>query len=78
MVASATADARTKHKSARAVASTVTTTDDSFECDTCGTVVPFEEARRSETMGNLDPKKWQTLCCPECGNRLKTVFVGGE
>ncbi|WP_170977234.1 hypothetical protein [Halorussus salinisoli] len=56
----------------------MTTTDDSFECDTCGTVVPFEEARRSETMGNLDPKKWQTLCCPECGNRLKTVFVGGE
>lgn len=50
--------------------------DDSYECDTCGEVVAFEDARRRETIGGLDPTKWQTLCCPECGNRLKTVFVG--
>jgi uncharacterized protein (UPF0212 family) len=29
-------------------------------------------------MGDLDPTKWQTLCCPHCGNRLKTVFVADE
>jgi hypothetical protein len=29
-------------------------------------------------MGGLDPDKWQTLCCPDCGSRLKTVFVGLE
>ena len=29
-------------------------------------------------MGNLDPETWQTLSCPHCSNRLKTVFVGGE
>ena len=51
---------------------------DTDECGTCGAVVAFEDARRTETMGNLDPTKWQTLCCPNCGNRLKTVFVGGE
>jgi DNA-directed RNA polymerase subunit RPC12/RpoP len=51
---------------------------DSFECDTCGREVAVEEARRSETIGDLDPSKWQTLCCPHCGSRLKTVFVGNE
>ena len=49
---------------------------DAIECDTCGAAVPPEEARRAETMGGLDPTKWQTLCCPECGGRLRTVFVG--
>lgn len=56
----------------------MTTDEDPFECDTCGATVAFEEARRAETFGDLDPTKWQTLCCPECGNRLKTVFVGDE
>ncbi|EMA34445.1 hypothetical protein [Natronobacterium lacisalsi] len=52
--------------------------DESVECEGCGAVVPFEDARRAETMGDLDPTKWQTLCCPHCGSRLKTVFVGDE
>jgi DNA-directed RNA polymerase subunit RPC12/RpoP len=52
--------------------------DESFECATCGAVVTAGEARRTETMGGLDPATWQTLCCPECGSRLKTVFVGDE
>lgn len=51
--------------------------DDLF-CDTCEQSVDREEAVRTETLGGLDPKKWQTLCCPSCGNRLKTVFVGDE
>lgn len=50
--------------------------DDQLECATCEAEVPFEEARRTETYGGLDPDKWQTLCCPHCGNRLKTAFVG--
>lgn len=54
------------------------TRGDTFECDTCGAVVALEDARRTETVGDLDPTKWQTLCCPTCGNRLKTVFVGDE
>lgn len=51
-------------------------TDGSLECETCKTTVAFEDARRRKTMGGLDPTKWQTLCCPDCGSRLKTVFVG--
>ena len=53
-------------------------TDEILQCETCGTGVSREEARRTKTMGDLDPSKWQTLCCPNCGNRLKTVFVGDE
>lgn len=49
---------------------------DPLECDRCGAVVDPSEATRSETMGDLDPEKWQTLNCPHCGERLKTVFVG--
>jgi len=37
-----------------------------------------ESAVRRETYGPLDPEKWQTFCCPDCGRRLKTVFVGAE
>jgi exosome complex RNA-binding protein Csl4 len=51
---------------------------DSFECDTCGTTADRETAIRTKTMGGLDETKWQTLCCPNCGARLKTVFVGDE
>jgi hypothetical protein len=46
-----------------------------YDCE-CGARVRREAARRTETYGGLDPTKWQTLCCPACGRRLKTVFVG--
>jgi DNA-directed RNA polymerase subunit RPC12/RpoP len=52
--------------------------DDSLHCDTCDATVDVTDARRSETYGDLDPTRWQTLCCPHCGSRLQTVFVGGE
>lgn len=45
-------------------------------CEQCRLSVGRDKATRTETMGNLDPEKWQTLCCPSCGQRLKTVFVG--
>jgi Zn finger protein HypA/HybF involved in hydrogenase expression len=51
---------------------------DTIQCDTCGAAVAVDEARRTETYGGLDPDTWQTLCCPTCGSRLKTVFVGDE
>ncbi|ADB59350.1 hypothetical protein Htur_0452 [Haloterrigena turkmenica DSM 5511] len=54
----------------------MTATDGPFECDTCDADVRFEEARRTKTMGGLDPATWQTLCCPHCGSRLQTVYVG--
>lgn len=54
------------------------TVPETMPCDTCDRAVRFVEATRTETMGDLDRTKWQTLCCPHCGNRLKTVFVGGE
>ncbi|WP_246998051.1 hypothetical protein [Halosolutus gelatinilyticus] len=40
------------------------------------TAIAFEGTRRTKTIGGLDPTKWQTLCSPNCGVRLKTVFVG--
>lgn len=51
---------------------------DRLECDTCERTVAGEDAIRRETMGDLDPTKWQTLCCPHCGTRLKTVLVADE
>lgn len=51
-------------------------TDGPFECENCERTIAFEDARRMETMGGLDSTKWQTLCCPHCGTRLKTVYVG--
>ncbi|WP_440766937.1 hypothetical protein [Natronorubrum sp. DTA7] len=50
--------------------------DGPFDCDGCGAAVALEDARRTKTMGGLDPAKWQTLCCPDCGSRLRTVYVG--
>lgn len=49
-----------------------------YECSTCGERFSRAEAIRSEPMGGLDPSVWQTLNCPVCGNRVKTVFVGDE
>lgn len=49
-----------------------------FYCETCERNVSREAVVRTETMGDLDPEKWQTFCCPDCGNRLQTVFVGDE
>ncbi len=53
-------------------------TDDVYECDACGASVPVDAAIRSETYGDLDPTKWQTLNCPRCKERLATVYVGDE
>jgi hypothetical protein len=49
-----------------------------LHCDTCDADVSRADATRTETYGGLDSDRWQTLCCPNCGSRLKTVFVGGE
>ncbi|WP_276260253.1 hypothetical protein [Haloglomus litoreum] len=51
---------------------------DSFHCGTCDREIDREAATRTETFADLDPTKWQSLCCPDCGQRLKTVFVGLE
>lgn len=52
--------------------------EDVLVCETCDRSVKRAESRRTETYGGLDPEKWQTLCCPHCGSRLETVFVGRE
>lgn len=44
-------------------------------CDNCGAHVERSDASPCGTMGDLDPERWQTLCCPDCGARLETVFV---
>lgn len=49
--------------------------DDTLRCEPCERPVDREAAIRTETMGDLDPTTWQTLCCPSCGRRLKTVLV---
>jgi len=48
------------------------------ECDTCGRSVSVEDAIRRATFGDLDTDRWQTLCCPDCGARLRTIFVGPD
>jgi Zn finger protein HypA/HybF involved in hydrogenase expression len=52
--------------------------DETLHCEQCETSIRRDAATRTETYGNLDPEKWQTLCCPTCGHRLKTIFVGRE
>ncbi|PSQ04307.1 hypothetical protein BRC92_04865 [Halobacteriales archaeon QS_4_69_31] len=47
-------------------------------CDTCEREVDRAEATRTETYGDLDASRWQTLCCPARGSRLETVFVADE
>jgi DNA-directed RNA polymerase subunit RPC12/RpoP len=51
---------------------------ETYRCAACGAEVTRDEAIRGETMAGLDPAKWQTLSCPDCGSRLQTVFVGDE
>lgn len=51
---------------------------DSFHCDTCNRNVALDDAIRTETIADLDPSTWQSLCCPDCGRKLQTVFVGQE
>jgi len=48
---------------------------DDLHCDTCDCAVAREEATRSETCADLNPKRCQALWCPDCGRKLKTVFV---
>lgn len=48
--------------------------DEELYCETCERAIDRAEARRTETYGDLDPDRWQTLCCPACGKRLRTVF----
>jgi Zn finger protein HypA/HybF involved in hydrogenase expression len=52
--------------------------EEEFRCDTCDRRVGRAETTRASTYGGLDSDRWQTLCCPHCGSRLKTVFVGRE
>jgi hypothetical protein len=51
---------------------------ETLHCETCDRHVDHSAATRTETYGDLDSDRWQTLCCPECGTRLETVFVGLE
>ena len=53
-------------------------TESDLFCDTCKRGVSREEANVCGTIGDLDPDRWQTLCCPHCGARLKTVFVDSD
>jgi endogenous inhibitor of DNA gyrase (YacG/DUF329 family) len=47
-------------------------------CASCGRQVARADAIRTETYGDLDADRWQTLCCPACGRRLETVFRAPE
>lgn len=47
---------------------------DELYCEVCERAVDRGAATRTETYGDLDPATWQTLCCPDCGRRLRTVF----
>ncbi len=49
-----------------------------FYCEACDRSVEYDAAIRRQTVGGLDPEKWQMFCCDRCGNRLETVFVGDE
>ncbi|MFC7096731.1 hypothetical protein [Halobaculum marinum] len=56
----------------------MTASGDTYTCGECGAEFPESDATRTETMGGLDADTWQTLCCPTCGARVKTVFVGDD
>lgn len=48
---------------------------ETYRCDECGESLTYESATLREPMADLDVEKWQTLCCPACGERVKTIFV---
>lgn len=50
--------------------------DEALVCDGCDRTVTRDDALRQESYGDLDSESWQTLCCPDCGARLRTVYVG--
>lgn len=50
--------------------------EDPYTCEACGAETTRRDAIRRATMADLDPQTWQTLCCPDCGARLETVYVG--
>lgn len=54
------------------------TSEETYHCEECDEDVAVAEAVRTKTFADLDPDKWQVLCCPTCGQRLKTVFVGTD
>lgn len=56
----------------------MTSDEDELFCDTCDRAVDREAATRTEPYGDLDPTKWQSLCCPHCGRKVETVFVPTE
>jgi predicted RNA-binding Zn-ribbon protein involved in translation (DUF1610 family) len=49
-----------------------------FQCDNCGEAFDRDRGIRSAPMGDLDTSQWQRFDCPNCGTRVKTVFVGNE
>lgn len=51
---------------------------DDLYCETCDRSVEREATTRAEPIADLDPTKWQALCCPHCGRKLKTAFVARE
>jgi hypothetical protein len=51
---------------------------ETLHCEACEREVAVADATRAETYGDLDPERWQALCCPTCGRKLQTVFVGDE
>jgi hypothetical protein len=50
--------------------------EDELDCGNCNHTVSRADAVRTKTYGGLDPDRWQSLCCPRCGRKLKTVYVG--
>lgn len=52
--------------------------DDALYCENCDRTVARAAATRNEPLADLDASKWQAFCCPDCGRKLKTVFVARE
>jgi len=51
--------------------------DDRY-CGTCDHRIGREAVTRSETCADLNPDRWQALCCPDCGQKLRMVFVAPD
>ncbi|MFB6176427.1 MAG: hypothetical protein ABEI99_04665 [Halobaculum sp.] len=50
--------------------------DSEFTCDHCGEQFDRERGIRSAPLADLDTTQWQRFDCPNCGRRVKTVFLG--